>query len=203
MSIIDQEQTHQTDTKPRSRPRWYWIALLALLAALALGALVMLLLGLTSDPQRSTSALNLQVGEPILVSEQQLRHYGEENGPIYWNGPQTDTQYELTKSTSGAIFIRYLPKGKPVGTTDPFLTVATYPEAQGYDHLKDAAASGERVSSQTTTNDALVLVREHSPLSTHFSFPGQQFQVEVFSPREGESKSDVLSGTVTILRGEN
>src|SRR5205814_7461001 len=49
--------------------------------------------------------------------------------PIYWIGPQAGHTYELTKTADNRIYIRYLPKGVPVGTSQAYLTVGTYPVA--------------------------------------------------------------------------
>jgi hypothetical protein len=35
--------------------------------------------------------------------------------PVYWAGPKPGFTYELTRTSSGLIFIRYLPNGVPVG----------------------------------------------------------------------------------------
>jgi hypothetical protein len=35
--------------------------------------------------------------------------------PVYWAGPRANVTYELTQTADGRIFVRYLPKGTPVG----------------------------------------------------------------------------------------
>ena len=47
--------------------------------------------------------------------------------PIYWVGPEPRVTYELTQTTGGLIYVRYLPAGVEVGDRRTFLTVGTYP----------------------------------------------------------------------------
>ena len=54
-----------------------------------------------------------QVG-PTAVSVTQLGTLSDKAGhPIYWAGPVPGTRYELTQTTSGSIYVRYLPQGVP------------------------------------------------------------------------------------------
>src|SRR6185437_2379152 len=53
---------------------------------------------------------------PVAASEDRLRQLaGQEGHDIYWVGPEANTTYELTRTSAGRIFVRYLPKGVPNG----------------------------------------------------------------------------------------
>lgn len=186
-------ETRRTSGKSSRLPRILLIVT-AVLAVLALAALAWALFG----GRLMGSAMQLEPGKPKFVTESELRDYGNEHGPIYWAGPMTDVHYELTVTMAGAVFVRYVPKDETVGTQTEVLTVATYPEQHGYTRLEEAAAE-EGVGSQITTTNALVVVNPTSPLSTYFSFPEAAFQVEVFSPTEGESEQQVLAGSIALI----
>ena len=135
---------------------------------------------------------------PRIVSEGELRAYGDRNGPVYWAGAASGRQYELTASAAGTVYVRYLPEGVAAGSPETFLTVATYHQP-GAGSMLGAAAVEQGTSSWTTGSGALVAVRASSPSSTWFSFPGAAFQVEAFSPVEGESRGLVVDGAVELL----
>lgn len=179
-----------------SRRRWLLPALIGVIALLIV-ALGLTLAGAIPSFQSNNQA-EIPIGKPVIVSEQQLRTYGAANPTVYWAGPLPDRQYEITRSNTGATYLRYLPKDAKVGTEDQFLTVATYPQDQGY-VLLQATAESETATSQQTQSGALVVVDQKSPLSTYFSFPNANFQVEVFSPTTDESKKLVLDGKIGIL----
>jgi hypothetical protein len=55
--------------------------------------------------------------------------------PVYWAGPKRGFTYELTRTSDGRIYIRYLPAGVSIGSNHPkYLTIGTYP-------LKNALAT--------------------------------------------------------------
>jgi hypothetical protein len=137
---------------------------------------------------------------PRFVTEDELRVFGAANGPVYWAGPQDGVQYELTITDTGVFYVRYLPAGAELGEpSDDFLTVATYPNIDGYDNLVQAGAR-DGATSTVTQGGALIVTTPEAPLSTYFSFEGLGFQVEVYAPGEGESFSLVEDGTVEILQ---
>lgn len=188
--------TTLTQQPGRRRP-WLIRILTAVIAVLLLGIgflVAMLLPGL----HPGGSGFSLTVGKPTIVSEQQLREYGSENGTVYWAGVRADSEFELTRSSSGATFIRYLPDGVKAGSKDKYLTVATYPEDNGYGRLRESVTAKTLTASETKSG-ALVVINPQTVNSTYFSFPKANFQVEVFSPEEGQSKSMVLDGDIDIL----
>lgn len=153
-----------------------------------------------SDSSDEGAEITEETSWPRFVSESELRALGAANGPVYWAGPQDDAQYELTITSDGTFFIRYLPPGNELADpSDDFLTVATYPNVDGYNNLVQAGAR-EGASAVSTQGGALIVTTPEAPLSTYFSFEGLDFQVEVFAPGGGTSLSLVENGTVEILQ---
>jgi hypothetical protein len=178
------------------RNPWF-VRVLVVIIALLLVALGIMLSPVLAGLHPASNAA-IPIDKPVIVSEQQLRQYGADNATVYWAGPMENRQYELTRSNSGATFIRYLPDGVKAGSENKYLTVATYPQAQGYKLLSETTNSSA-VASEKTTSGALVVVDSKAPGSTYFSFPGANFEVEVFSPIKEQSKQQVLSGKIAIL----
>lgn len=186
-----------TSTEPARRRNPWLVRILIALVAILLVALGFALATRTSgaDP---ASGFSPPVGKPVIVSEQQLRQYGSENETVYWAGPIANREYELTRSASGASFIRYLPEGVKAGSEKKYLTVATYPEQNGYQLLQESV-NAETLTAERTRSGALVVINPQTIDSTYFSFSHANFQVEVFSPTNGQSKELVLNGKVEIL----
>jgi hypothetical protein len=184
-----------SENRARRNP-WFVRALVVVIALLLLA--LGLVIGFLVPGLHPAASFSVPVGKPIIVSEQQLRQYGANNPTVYWDGPMANRQYELTRSSAGASFIRYLPEGVKAGSENKYLTVATYPQEQGY-KLLDESSNSSSMSSQKTKTGALVVINSNAPASTYFSFPGANFQVEVFSPTKDQSKQQVLEGKITIL----
>jgi hypothetical protein len=134
------------------------------------------------------------------VSQQTLRSLRTTLGrPIYWAGPRSGTTYELTQTRGGRVYIRYLPKGVEVGTSKPYLTVATY-------RVKDAVAATERVARQSGSvrvqagDGAVAFYPRDRPTNVYLAFPGSGAQVEVFAPSGKEAQRLVSRHQIQALR---
>jgi hypothetical protein len=120
--------------------------------------------------------------------------------PAYWVGPQPGTsQYELTQTGDGRIYVRYLTQGAPVGEQVPaFLTVGTYPVA-------NAKAALQRSKSGGGTGALLHLpgrdvLEGGSGKNAYVVFDDQpDLQIEVFDPTPGTALEMVTSGAVQAL----
>lgn len=113
----------------------------------------------------------------------QLRTIPEETGQeLYWAGRRAGYTYELTRTTDGNNFVRYLPAGVPVGAQQPdYLTVGTYPRRRALQGLRRLARRPNSVSFEVPRNGVAVYSRER-PTSVYLAFPGEDVQVEVFDP---------------------
>ncbi len=116
--------------------------------------------------------------------------------PIYWAGDEPGTTYELTQTTDGRIYIRYLPQGVSVGDPKPnYLTVGTYPQANALTTLQ-ATARAAHAETITLTRGAIAYVAKNRPTSVYVARPGEDVLVEVFDPSAARAKQLATSGSV-------
>jgi hypothetical protein len=131
------------------------------------------------------------------ASESELRTFAESvSHPVYWAGPKDGYTYELTRTTDGRVYVRYLPEGTEVG--DPrsrFLTIGTYPRAGAFAELKRAARAKGAISLKLDRN-GLAVFSEAKPTSVYFGYPDARYQVEVYNPSPDEARRLALSGQV-------
>lgn len=135
------------------------------------------------------------------ASESELRSFaGSVDHPVYWAGPKDGHTYELTRTTDGRVYVRYLPEGADVG--DPrseFLTIGTYPRASAFADLKRAAKADDAVSLKLERG-GLAVFSEGRPTSVYFGYPKERFQVEVYHPSSNEARRLALTGQVVPVR---
>jgi hypothetical protein len=138
---------------------------------------------------------------PALVSQGQLeRLAGSLSQPVYWAGPKSGYSYELTRTASGRIFIRYLPKGVQAGDPRPsFLVVATYSQVGSFFDLQRAGKQKDSVS-VPLDKGGLVVFNTAKPTSVYFGYPSSNYQVEVYDPSGNTARSLVLAGKVKPIR---
>jgi hypothetical protein len=118
--------------------------------------------------------------------------------PVFWIGPKDDYTYELTRNSTGSIFVRYLPPGVDVGADKPYLTVATYPFPGALAALKKVARDKDETAIPISENGVAVPAKGY-PQSVHVAYPGVDFQVEVFDPAPGAALQAVTSGELKHL----
>jgi hypothetical protein len=145
--------------------------------------------GNSSAPSKPKAKPIAQVG----LSASGLRTLAAGVGqPIYWMGPKRGYLYELTRTRTGNVFIRYLPPGVNAGTRNPELTIATYPYRHALQALRNVANGREfRLS-----GGGIAVVDQKYPKSVHIAYPGVNYQVEVYDPSPARSRQVVLSGDV-------
>ncbi len=184
---------------PSSMPRG---PLRRLLSTLAVSGLVLALVaGCGGDDGDDTAAAPaVKTGVPTVLSEEQLRAFGKAQAfPVYWAGPQADRRYEVTRTSGGRVYIRYLTPNAEVGTDKPlFLTVGTYPGSNAYGALQEVGRR-DGATPVKTQSGALVVVPSATARNAYFAFPQSNFQVEVFAPQKGRAKALVLDGQISRL----
>ncbi len=116
--------------------------------------------------------------------------------PIYWAGQRADDRYELTRTTGGRVYIRYLPPGAPVGSGQPYLTIGSYPVQGAFRVTSELANQSGSIKVQTTDSRAIAFYDSAKPLSVFLAYPGSDVQVEVFSPVAHEAALLVSSGAI-------
>jgi len=134
------------------------------------------------------------------VSESQLRDFADSApNPVYWAGPRSGQTYELYRTSDGRVYVRYLPAGVKVGDPRPqFLTVGTYP-------LPNALAAVKRIgrapgaTMRQLPGGGLAVFSSATP-SVYFAYPGEKYQVEVFTPSPSAARKLVVGGQVVPIR---
>lgn len=120
--------------------------------------------------------------------------------PIHWAGPKVGYRYELTQTPEGRVFLRYLPRGVRIG--DPkasFLTVGTYPQANGFAAVRAAARRKGGVSVKLSPAGGVAVYSRNQPRNVYLSYPKADYQVEVFHPEPREALRLVVSGQVAPI----
>jgi hypothetical protein len=114
--------------------------------------------------------------------------------PLYWIGPKPSYTYELSTTSSGNVFIRYLPPGAKVGDPMPrYVIVATYPFPSAF-----AAVAGTEQHRPTIrlARGGIAVVDTGYPKSIHLAFPNSPYQIEVYDPSPSAGRQLVASGAV-------
>ena len=166
--------------------------------ALLAGFLVWLLVVRDDDSNSSPGTTTTSAPtEPVIITRAGLRTLASAVGrPIYWAGPRSGVNYELTKTADNRVFIRYLPKGVANGSSDPYLTVGTYP-------LQDAFAVTKRQAQQegsvkvTIGGGGVAFYSDESPTNVYFAYPRSDYQIEVYDPSPTRARRLVSSGKVS------
>jgi hypothetical protein len=192
--------------RPR-RPRVRVGAIIAL--AIAAGVVAWVVLDRTGHLSSSSSSSSSTAGSPagpvqstdrvghlgpVALSPAELRSLARQlHQPIYWAASKRGYTYELTRTTDGKVYVRYLPAGVKVG--DPgatFLIIATYPFPGALKALRDVAhGNGVKLP-----GGGFALPDDTYPKSVHLAYPGVAYQVEVYDPSPRLARSVALSGVV-------
>jgi hypothetical protein len=139
--------------------------------------------------------------KPVVASADDVRALPSSVGHVvYWAGPRPSVTYELTHTSRGYVYIRYLPPGVKVGDKRPnFLTVGTYPKPNAFASVEKAAnRKGEIV--RKIGNGGLAVTSPKGPQSVYFAYPGSDVLVEVYDPSPAKALHSIISGQVTPVR---
>lgn len=169
---------------------------LGAVAAAVIGVALLAWLVLGGDDDEGS-----QANEPQAVSVEDLQEEaGSSQVPVYWAGPQAGTTYELTETSDGSVYVRYLAEDAEIGDPSPdFLTVATYPLENGYARVL-AAAEEKGAETEELPNGGLALVDADRPSSVYLAYEGEPYQVEVYDPSPDRALELVTSGAIQPVR---
>jgi hypothetical protein len=117
---------------------------------------------------------------------------------IYWVGPKNGETYELTNASNGNVYVRYLPPGVAVGSSDPYLSVATYPFPKAYAATKGLTKQAN-MQELKVPDGGVAVVNKGYPQSIHLAYPGSDYQIEVFDPSAAKVRALVTSGQVQAI----
>jgi hypothetical protein len=120
--------------------------------------------------------------------------------PIYWAGPSRRTKLELTQTTNGRIYVRYLPQKVKIGDRrGRYLIIGTYRVPNAYRAIQNAAkepgAHLIRLRGRT-----LAVYNESSRTNVYFALPNSNYQVEVYDPNPNRALALVRSGKIRPIR---
>jgi hypothetical protein len=168
-------------------------AIIAVAVAVAFVAWLILKDG---DDNKSNESAN---GGPTAATVAQLRGLPTSVGhPVYWAGARRrDTAtYELSRTSNGNIYIRYLPQDVSVGVPKPdYLTVGTYPFKNAIKALKRLSRKPNTVTRQLK-GGGLAVANQPGAQNVYFAYPGEDVQVEVFHPIPGRALQMTTSGRI-------
>jgi hypothetical protein len=137
--------------------------------------------------------------KPTAASTAELRSLAKSLGhPIYWVGPKRGYTYELTRTTSGKVTIRYLPPRVKVGSPKPYLSVGTYPFPKALAAIQKLAKQKD-IDQIKLLGGGLAVISKSYPQSIHLAYPRSKFQIEVYDPSAARARSTVLSGQVRTI----
>lgn len=163
-------------------------------AAVVVAVLVWVLAGSGGGKSNGGSAKTAQPGAATQAQLQQLaaklRH------PVYWAGAKNGYTYELTQTSDGNVYVRYLPPGVHVGDKRAdFLTVGTYPETNPMRSLTSAL---KRKGTQrfTVPQSGTAIQDSAHPTSVYLTYPNSSLLLEVFEPSPAAARSVVRSGAI-------
>jgi hypothetical protein len=166
----------------------------ALLAVILIVGIILWLVLSGSDSSTSNAPAGVEISPSGLTSLA-----GALRQPIYWVGPAANVTYELARPGGGRILLSYVPASKS-GDKSPRVTVGTYQMANAYAVTQGAARKAGTVKIDVG-GGAIAFYNKAYPLSAFVSYPGSNFQIEVFDPKPGEARRLVASGEVKPVPG--
>jgi hypothetical protein len=205
---MEEQDVHGAESPPQHlqiklfRPRRRLRLGAVIVVAAAVGLLVWAVIGdgandslspTVTSTTASTGPAATPVG-PIGMSAQGLQNLARSvSQPIYWAGPKPGYLYELTRTNTGNVFVRYLPPGAKVGSKQGvYLIIATYPFPNAFNALNNVKG-GRRL---TIPRGGRAVVEQNHPESVHLAYPGSDVQVEIYDPSPATSLQLAQSGEV-------
>jgi hypothetical protein len=186
--------THDQASRARGRSPWVWFSAFVLLGVLVGIAAGLYLRGGGASSAKGAPVTGLSAGA-LSSWTATVAH------PVYWAGPEQGYRYELTHTTDGRIYIRYLPAGVAVGSAAPdYLTVGTYPVSNALLTVR-AIGSKSGGSQIKLTAGGWAAVDPDHPLSIYIAYPGAGYEIEVYDPSPGTARRLVTSGAIGPVAG--
>lgn len=195
------ESKGERSTRSASRWRRPPVRLGAVIAiAAAAGVVAFLLLrdddsGSSSTPEAAQPNPAASIRAPRLVSLGTLTNRGADQ-PIYWAGRLPGRTYELTEAPDGSrIYVRYLPRGVPVGSRKAYLTIATYRLPNAF-AATEAASKRQGSTTVPTDDEAIAFFSSRYPRSVYLAYPDSDYQIEIYHPLGYVARDLVSAGRV-------
>lgn len=142
----------------------------------------------------------LRLAVPTAASASDVRAFASPSHPVYWIGAPNSGTLELTRTSRGAVYVRYLPAGVAVGDRAPnYTTIATYATPGAYAAAQRSAGS-RSYGHGKAPNDGLAVWRLKLPTSVYLAYPKSDYLVEVFDPSPRRARTLALSARVRRVR---
>jgi hypothetical protein len=113
---------------------------------------------------------------------------------VYWAGPEPEVAYELTRTSGGSVYVRYLPRGVRIGTKKPYLTIGTYPVANAFSVT--GALSRKPGAVRIAIENGVAFYDDARPTNVYFAYRGADLQVEVYDPSAARAQDLVASNRI-------
>jgi hypothetical protein len=159
-----------------------------------------------SSPSKTTKTSTngngrLIAGKPVAATQSQLLYYQNSvKHPVYWIGPFTGFSYELTETSNGDSYIRYLPAGVAVGGGEgDYTIIGTYPAANAYPALLKNIKTGNWTSHAVTYKGVAAWTSTH-PHSVYLAYPKLSYLIEIYDPSPVNARKIALSGELEPIR---
>ena len=154
----------------------------------------------SNTPGTGSTSIGQATG-PAAATADELRALSDDLGhPIYWIGEVPNRTYELTRTSDNRVFIRYLPKGVPVGIREAAYTiVGTYPVDNAYKVLQTLAKKPDE-SSFSAPSGGFAVYSTTQPNNVYLAYPGSNLQIEVYDPSPQQARRLITSGQVAAVR---
>jgi hypothetical protein len=170
--------------------------------AIAVAFVVWLLVrgGDSNTPGTGSTSTGQATGPAAATTDELLALSDDLGHPIYWIGEVPNRIYELTRTSDNRVFIRYLPKGVPVGIRQAAYTiVGTYPVDNAYKVLKTLAQKPDE-SSFSAPSGGFAVYSTTQANNVYLAYPGSNLQIEVYDPSPQKARGLITSGQVAAVR---
>ena len=167
----------------------------AIAVAIAIAFVAWLLVRGNDDGSKASTAPSRSVRPPPAGAGSR-RPRPRRGIPIYWIGPKEGATYELTRTSNGRVFVRYLPHDVAIGARQPNYTiVGTYPVSNALKVLQELGKKpGE--STFSAPHDGFAVYDGSHPTNVYLAYPGSNLQIEVFDPSPERARKLITSGAV-------
>jgi hypothetical protein len=138
---------------------------------------------------------------PVAATPQSLHQLAASLGhSVYWVGRRARNTYELTRTSDGSVYIRYLPPGVALGDPRPnFLTIGTYPHPKATATVQKAAR--RQGALKLKVKGGLAVSNATRPQSTYVAYSRDpDLLLEIYDPSPSRSHRLANSGQVVPVR---
>jgi hypothetical protein len=119
---------------------------------------------------------------------------------VYWAGPVPGFKLEVTKTSSGNVFVRYLPSDVPIGDMKPaYTTIGTYPRKHAYGAVLKAARGAGQVKKNATGGGVAVYNKKRKG-NVYLAYRHSTYLIEIFAVSPRQAQQLALSGRIAPLK---